>query len=45
MTVDVATAEFRSEYRGVSYYFCCAGCQQRFEKGPERYVAGAGTTA
>lgn len=45
MTVDVATAEFRSEYRGTAYYFCCAGCQQRFEKTPEKYVAGAGTTA
>jgi xanthine dehydrogenase accessory factor len=45
MTVGVATAEFRSEYRGASYYFCCAGCQQRFEKSPERFVAGAGTTA
>lgn len=44
MSVELATAEFRSEYRGTSYYFCCAGCQQRFEKSPERYVAGAGTT-
>lgn len=44
MTVDVATAEFRSVYRGAFYYFCCAGCQQRFEKSPEQYAAGPATT-
>ena len=41
MSVDIATAEFRSEYQGTPYYFCCAGCQHRFEMGPERYLAGA----
>lgn len=45
MTVDVATAEFRSQYRDTFYYFCCAGCMQRFEKSPEQYVAGPGTAA
>lgn len=39
MTVDIATAEYRSEYRDKVYYFCCAGCQHRFEKQPEAYVA------
>lgn len=44
MSVDIATAEFRSEYRGTLYFFCCAGCQHRFEKEPERYLTAAGTT-
>lgn len=39
MTVDVATAEFRSEHRGTPYYFCCAGCQHRFEQEPDRFLA------
>lgn len=38
MTVDVATAEFRSEHHGSSYYFCCAGCQHRFETDPDRFL-------
>lgn len=39
MSVDVATAEHRAEYRGQKYYFCCAGCRHRFEKQPGQYVA------
>ncbi|MGA8259186.1 MAG: XdhC family protein [Arenicellales bacterium] len=39
MTVQIAAAEYQSEYRGRTYYFCCAGCQHNFEKQPERYVA------
>ncbi len=31
MTVDVATARYTSERDGQRYYFCCAGCQARFE--------------
>ena len=37
MSVDIATAEFRSEYQGTPYYFCCAGCQHRFEKESSRH--------
>jgi xanthine dehydrogenase accessory factor len=44
MTVDIATAEFRAVHDGIAYYFCCAGCQQRFEKGPEEYLARARVT-
>ncbi len=42
MSVDVATAEHSSEYRGQSFYFCCAGCRHAFDKEPERYIAAAG---
>jgi xanthine dehydrogenase accessory factor len=32
MTVDIATARYRSARDGVTYYFCCAGCKKTFEK-------------
>ena len=38
MTVDVATAHFRSEYNGKTYYFCAAGCKRSFDKEPGNYV-------
>jgi len=42
MSVEIATAECRSLHDGILYYFCCAGCQHRFEKGPEPYVTNHG---
>ena len=39
MTVDVASAVFRSTYEDATYYFCSAGCLQRFEEDPARFVA------
>jgi xanthine dehydrogenase accessory factor len=39
MTVSVATAAARAEFNGRTYYFCCAGCRDRFLAAPERYVA------
>jgi xanthine dehydrogenase accessory factor len=38
MSVEIASATFRTEFRGRWFYFCCAGCQHRFEKDPEAYV-------
>ncbi len=26
------------EYNGKTYYFCCAGCKEKFEKDPEKYT-------
>ena len=26
------------EYKGQTYYFCCAGCKEKFEKNPEEYI-------
>jgi xanthine dehydrogenase accessory factor len=37
MTVDVATARHRSAIGGRIAYFCCAGCQETFERDPQRY--------
>lgn len=34
MTVNAATAAGSSTFEGVNYYFCCAGCKQRFDADP-----------
>ncbi len=39
MTVDTATAEYRSFHEGQAYYFCSAGCKEAFDKDPGRYVS------
>ena len=39
MTVAVATALHMSEHEGQTIYFCAAGCRERFEQEPERYLA------
>lgn len=39
MSVDIATAKHRSEFQGQAYYFCCAGCKERFDKQPEKYLS------
>lgn len=38
MMVSAATAKYKSEYQGNSFYFCCAGCKQKFDKLPEKYA-------
>jgi xanthine dehydrogenase accessory factor len=38
MSVDVAAAQFTSEYQGQRYFFCCAGCQHDFDKSPQDYL-------
>ncbi len=35
MTVEPATAEHRSEWRGQDYFFCCSGCLRKFEADPQ----------
>jgi xanthine dehydrogenase accessory factor len=44
MSVDIATAAYRTEHAGQRYYFCCAHCQHSFEQAPERYLAAARET-
>ena len=39
MSVNSSSAKHRAEFQGQSYYFCCAGCKDRFEKQPEKYLA------
>ena len=42
MEVDEATAEWKSEYHGQTYYFCAPGCKASFDKDPEKYLSGEG---
>jgi xanthine dehydrogenase accessory factor len=39
MILDSANAKYSSEYRGRTYYFCCAGCKQEFDEKPEQHTA------
>jgi xanthine dehydrogenase accessory factor len=38
MTVDINDAAHVAEHNGTTYYFCCAGCQERFRAEPERFL-------
>jgi xanthine dehydrogenase accessory factor len=38
MAVEIATAQFTTEYHGQTYYFCARGCQRSFEAEPEKYL-------
>jgi xanthine dehydrogenase accessory factor len=39
MAVHVASAKWRHEHAGLTYYFCGQGCRERFAKDPGRYLA------
>ena len=34
MEVDPTSAQWTSEYKGTTYYFCEEGCKRAFEKAP-----------
>jgi len=38
MTVNIERAKYKSEFDSRSFYFCCAGCKQTFDKQPEKYA-------
>lgn len=38
MQVDPASARARAEHGGRTYFFCCAGCANKFEAAPEQYL-------
>ena len=38
MQVNVGAAKFKSQHQGTTFYFCCAGCKQTFDKQPEKYA-------
>jgi xanthine dehydrogenase accessory factor len=40
MTVVVAGARHTAEHQGRPYYFCCAGCREKFLAEVERYLSG-----
>jgi YHS domain-containing protein len=31
--------ELYTEYQGKKVYFCCPGCNEKFEQNPEQYIA------
>jgi len=43
MTVQVAGARHVHEHRGSRFFFCCAGCLDRFAADPEKYLAAGGS--
>lgn len=38
MTVNSEAAEYRSEHKGQTYYFCSVGCKRSFDQDPEKHV-------
>ena len=38
MMVDKKTTQFTSEYNGITYYFCAAGCKRGFDENPEKFI-------
>ena len=41
MQVDPLTAEHSAEYNNASYFFCAAGCREKFVANPQRYISVA----
>jgi YHS domain-containing protein len=40
MTVEPSKAAAVSTYKGETYYFCAVGCKQKFDREPDKYLAG-----
>ncbi|HZS47475.1 MAG TPA: YHS domain-containing protein [Blastocatellia bacterium] len=38
--VDTQVSTETSEYNGTTYYFCSAGCKQKFDHAPQLYAGG-----
>jgi Cu+-exporting ATPase len=38
MTVDPQKAAASFDYQGRTYFFCCAGCREKFKADPKRYL-------
>jgi len=38
MKVDPATSRYRVEHGGITFHFCSAGCQSKFEADPAKYM-------
>lgn len=39
MTVDPATAEWKTDYKGKTYFFCAGSCRTKFIANPAKYLA------
>ena len=38
MDVDEGKAQWKSEYKGKTYYFCAHGCKIKFDEAPDKYL-------
>lgn len=38
MLVEIATARYKSDYNGQTYYFCAPGCKRSFDKNPKQFL-------
>lgn len=39
MTVDASSDDaIKSQYKGITYYFCCTDCKKKFDGNPEHYI-------
>ena len=38
MEVDPATAEWKWDHQGTTYYFCAKGCMEDFMEDPESFL-------
>jgi YHS domain-containing protein len=36
-------AKLTTEYQGKTYFFCGEACKKRFDAGPEKFLAAAGS--
>ena len=45
MSVDPATARYRAEHAGKTYFFCGERCRERFVAAPERFLSPAPATS
>jgi Cu+-exporting ATPase len=45
MKVDTRTAKHRVEYKDHAQYFCCAGCANKFQSNPDKYLSPRPLTA
>jgi YHS domain-containing protein len=44
MNVDEASAQYKSNYNGSTYYFCMVGCKVAFDENPQKYLGGGQPT-
>jgi P-type Cu+ transporter len=38
MSVNVSAAKHKSHYDSKDFYFCCAGCKQKFDTQPDLFA-------
>lgn len=38
MTVEEGKEAAKSDYKGMTYYFCSKGCKVAFDKNPEKFL-------